>query len=82
MVPLAERKRRVLLANNSVCGGACPIVRRGGLLFGVMATAGAVVPGLEQVVELFQNQRYRKFKVRNADGACPLLMERVDIEKE
>lgn len=29
-------------------------------------TGAAVIPGVEQVVELFQNQRYRKFKVSKA----------------
>lgn len=42
---------------------------------GAAAAASAVAPGVEQVVELFQNQRYRKFKVSNAIGSlhvCPV----------
>lgn len=31
------------------------------------AAAAVVAPGVEQVVELFQNQRYRKFKVSECD---------------
>ncbi len=36
----------------------------------VSAMAAAPVPGVEQVVELFQNQRYRKFKVSATGGSC------------
>ena len=35
---------------------------------GAVAAAAAVAPGVEQVVELFQNQRYRKFKVSYVIG--------------